>query len=290
MSSSEEDEHYSHGDDDDDDDDHDHDQDNGNEQQPSRKKQKSGPANSALEVAPPSSYKHKMNPTPKVIVLLDQATLETVKNRQGVYELLNCDDHRELCRRKLNKDPNDYRPDILHQELLALMDSPLNKAGLLQVYISTQKKVLIHVHPACRIPRTYKRFAGLIVQLLHKLKIKAAGESTTLLKVIKNPFSQHLPPGTRCFGFSCQGTLYSPIALAKVLVPQSPDGDHSKSQSASSKHPPTCLVVGAMATGHVTLQDHPYLEQMLSISEYPLSGAAALSRIITGIEHLWGIV
>jgi rRNA small subunit pseudouridine methyltransferase Nep1 len=168
----------------------------------------------------------------------------------------------------------------LHQELLALLDSPLNKAGYVKVYIRTKKKVLIEVNPAIRIPRTYKRFAGLMVQLLHKMKIKAGTESTMLLKVIKNPFSQHLPPGTRCFGFSCQGTLYSPINLAKTLLPSVP----------SDCPAPTCLILGAMSTGHVTIEDHPYIEQMLSISEYPLSGAAALSRVMGGIEHLWGIV
>jgi rRNA small subunit pseudouridine methyltransferase Nep1 len=45
-----------------------------------------------------------------------------------------------------------------------------------------------------------------------------------------------------------------------------------------------------MASGHITINDHPYIEQLLSISEYPLSGAAAISRILGGIEHLWGIV
>lgn len=237
-----------------------------------------------------------------VIVLLDQATLETIKNRRGIYELLNCDDHREICKKKLHKDPNIYRPDILHQELLALLDSPLNKAGYLKVYISTTKKVLIDVHPSIRIPRTYKRFAGLMVQLLHKMKIKANNDSTTLLKVIKNPFSQHLPPGTRCYGFSCQGTLYSPVALAKTIVPMelpsaggngggaAATGGTSTSTDAASTTPPTCLVIGAMSTGHVTIEDHPYIEKMLSISSYPLSGAAALSRVLGGIEHHWGIV
>ena len=247
------------------------------EVEPSSKKQKIG---APLQVAPPLSNNKKFKPVPKIIILLDQASLETVKNRRGVYELLNCDDHRELCRRKLNKDPNEFRPDILHQELLSLMDSPLNKAGLLQVYIHTQKHVLIEVNPTCRVPRTFKRFAGLMVQLLHKLKIKAAGESTTLLKVIKNPFSQHLPAGTRCFGFSSAGTLFSPINLAKEFVPA------TEAESAI----PTCLVLGAMASGHITINDHPYIEQLLSISEYPLSGAAAISRILGGIEHLWGIV
>lgn len=224
--------------------------------------------------------------TQPIIVLLDQATLETIKNRRGVYELLNCDDHRDLCKKKLHKDPNAFRPDILHQELLALLDSPLNKAGMLKIYISTTKKVLIDVHPSIRIPRTYKRFAGLMVQLLHKMKIKAGSESTTLLKVIKNPFSRYLPPGTRCYGMSCEGTLYSPINMAKDLLPlDAPDQDSDRQQS-----PPTCFIVGAMSTGHVTINDHPYIEKMISVSNYPLSGASALSRIMGGIEHHWGIV
>lgn len=43
-----------------------------------------------------------------------------------------------------------------------LLDSPLNRAGLLQVYIHTEKNVLIEVNPQTRIPRTYSRFAGLM--------------------------------------------------------------------------------------------------------------------------------
>lgn len=218
-----------------------------------------------------------------IIVLLDKASLETVKDRKGVYELLNCDDHRDLCRKKLHKDPNLFRPDILHQELLALLDSPLNKAGLLRIYIATTKKVLIEVNPCIRPPRTYKRFAGLMVQLLHKMKIKAGNDSTTLLKVIKNPFSSHLPAGTRCYGFSVGGTLYSPIALAKTVVPIEPD-------TTGNTTPPTCFIIGAMSTGHITIEDHPYIEKMFSISSYPLSGAAAASRVMGGIEHHWGIV
>ncbi len=81
--------------------------------------------------------------------------------------------------------------------LLTLLDSPLNKAGKLQVYIHTEKNVLIEVNPSIRIPRTYKRFAGLMVQLLHKLKIRAVDGPDALLKVIKNPVEAHLPAGSR---------------------------------------------------------------------------------------------
>ena len=65
----------------------------------------------------------------------------------------------------------------------------------MQVYIRTANNVLIEINPATRIPRTFKRFAGLMVQLLHKYSITAAETSVKLMKVIKNPLSDHLPVG-----------------------------------------------------------------------------------------------
>ena len=95
-----------------------------------------------------------------VYVVLEQCSLETVKTKGG-YALLNCDEHQGLCR-KAGRDPAMERPDIVHQVLLALLDSPLNKAGHLRVFMQTKKRVLIEVSPHTRIPRTYKRFAGLM--------------------------------------------------------------------------------------------------------------------------------
>ena len=90
------------------------------------------------------------------------------------YQILNCDDHANFLRRH-NKDPADYRPDILHQALLAILDSPLNKAGRVKaVYVNTQKNVLFKVSPHTRLPRTFKRFCGLMVQLLQKLSIRSS--------------------------------------------------------------------------------------------------------------------
>lgn len=102
-----------------------------------------------------------------------------------------------------------------------LLDSPLNKAGLLQIYFRTHKNVLVEVSPQCRIPRTFDRFCGLmgkesrpssmqiafhehsssigflLVQLLHKMSIRAEGSPVKLLNVIKNPVTDHLPIGCR---------------------------------------------------------------------------------------------
>ena len=77
------------------------------------------------------------------------------------FELLNAEDHKsQLTKHK--RDVSSARPDITHQSLMMLLDSPLNRAGLLQVYIHTQRNVLIEVSPHLRIPRTFKRFCGLM--------------------------------------------------------------------------------------------------------------------------------
>jgi hypothetical protein len=107
----------------------------------------------------------------RVIVVLEKAALETVKTKRG-FELLNADEHKGILL-KHKKEPSEYRPDIVHQvrvalsvawapvavclrsssascssgpecgvflqALLTLLDSPLNKAGLLQIYIHTNQ-------------------------------------------------------------------------------------------------------------------------------------------------------
>ncbi|KAK8795623.1 hypothetical protein WA158_000280 [Blastocystis sp. Blastoise] len=205
----------------------------------------------------------------KVVIVLESACLETVKTKKG-YVLLNSDDHKSI-HKKMGKDPATSRPDITHQMLLTLLDSPLNKKGYLQVYIRTEKNVLIEVNPKIRIPRTYKRFAGLMVQLLHKLKIRSAEGSQTLMKVIKNPVTSHLPIGARRIGTSVTGALVDPIDLVSAL----PDNE------------PIVFVFGAIAHGHINLD---YVEETVSFSKYPLSGSVAVGKLMNAFEHCWDIL
>ncbi len=205
----------------------------------------------------------------KLIVVLEMACLETVK-RKNDFELLNCDDHIPILRAN-KRDLADARPDVSHQCLLSLLDSPLNKAGKLQVYIHTQRNVLIEVHPQIRIPRTFKRFSGLMVQLLHKLSIRAADGPMQLLKVVKNPVSQYFPVGCPRIGTSHKSEkLVNPIDFVKTL-----------------RSGPVVFAIGALAKGKVEID---YVDEEISISNYPLSGAAVCSRICTAFENLWGIM
>ena len=203
----------------------------------------------------------------RLIVILTNASLETVKVGKS-YELLNCDKHKHILR-KNKRDLGSSRPDITHQCLLMLMDSPLNRAGLLQVYIHTAKNVLIEINPQTRIPRTFDRFCGLMVHLLHRLSIRGTNAPVKLLKVIKSPVTDHLPPGCRIIGtsFSTEG-----IVDPRDLVPTDD---------------PIAFVVGAMAHGAITAD---YTEKCVSISNYPLSAALTCTKVCSAFEEKWGIV
>jgi rRNA small subunit pseudouridine methyltransferase Nep1 len=151
----------------------------------------------------------------------------------------------------------------IHITVFAFPELQINRARvfylpclLLQVYIQTAKGVLIDVNPQIRIPRTFKRFGGLmgklpfltlaqqtkerkkektfqclylrnfpflltdpphthtvirvpLVQLLYKLSIRSANGSEKLMKVIKNPVTDHLPVGCRKIGKFYQLRQYS---------------------------------------------------------------------------------
>lgn len=164
------------------------------------------------------------------------------------YVLLNCDDHQRVLAR-MGRDIAEARPDITHQCLLTLLDSPLNKAGMLQVYIHTAKGVLIEVNPQIRIPRTFKRFGGLMVQLLQRLSIRSVNGSEKLLKVIKNPVTDHFPPGTHKISACDDGERPIPprknanLKSFPALVPQHSltthrCADSPRTSPRSSTHPP----------------------------------------------------
>ncbi|TFK45471.1 Nep1-domain-containing protein [Heliocybe sulcata] len=220
----------------------------------------------------------------KLYVILEQACLEAYRVSSGgkgrggrgdegvKYALLNCDDHQGILA-KMGRDIADARPDITHQCLLTLLDSPLNKAGLLQIYIHTAKGVLIEVNPHVRIPRTFKRFSGLMVQLLHKLSIRGVNGSEKLLKVIKNPVTDHLPPNTIKITLSGDAPT---VRLSSYL------------RSLPETHS-AAIFVGAMARGKDDFAD-AVADEKISVSNYPLSASVACGKFCCALEEMWDII
>ncbi|EEP75688.1 nucleolar essential protein 1 [Uncinocarpus reesii 1704] len=217
--------------------------------------------------------------TKRLIVVLSNASLETYKaggkgvnGRDDKYSLLNSDEHIGVMR-KMGRDISEARPDITHQCLLTLLDSPINKAGKLQIYIHTAKGVLIEVSPTVRIPRTFKRFAGLMVQLLHRLSIRSTNSQEKLLKVIKNPITDHLPPNCRKVTLSFDAPVVRVNDYIRTLGPKES----------------ICVFVGAMAKGRDDFAD-AFKDDAVSISNFSLSASVACSKFCHAAEDAWGIV
>lgn len=228
--------------------------------------------NHVPQVPPTLSSKDKT--TRRLIVVLSNACLESIKISSPSgdrYALLNCDDHQVILK-KTKRDIADARPDITHQCLLTLLDSPINKAGKLQVYIQTTRGVLIEVNPSVRIPRTFKRFSGLMVQLLHKLSIRSVNSEERLLKVIKNPITDHLPTKCRKVTLSFDAPVKGIQDYVKTL-------DEEES---------LCVFVGAMARGKDTFADG-LVDEKIAVSNFSLSASVACSKFCHGCEDAWGI-
>lgn len=208
----------------------------------------------------------------KVVVLLEDAVLELAKGRQGGLQLLEGIQHRKLLQQE-DRDSTDVRPDIVHHCLLALQESPLNKAGLLCVFIRTRDRQLIEVHPQLRVPPTYEEFRKLMVNLLHTRRIRAVEKNVTLLQVTKNDPNLFLPVGSRKIAFSSKGR---PVDLEDFVQ----QFQHTKT--------PVLFLVGAVAHANPTANCE-LSEECISIAPFGLSAAVCCSSLCAEFENLWSI-
>ncbi|GMY34399.1 ribosomal RNA small subunit methyltransferase NEP1-like [Fagus crenata] len=80
----------------------------------------------------------------RFIFILENASLEVAKVGK-TYQLLNSDNHAYFLKQNI-RNPADYGPDIVHQALLMILDSQLNKSGMVRaVYVRTEKGIKIRL-------------------------------------------------------------------------------------------------------------------------------------------------
>lgn len=112
-----------------------------------------------------------------------------------------------------------------------------------------------------------------MVQLLHKLSIRSTTSQEKLLKVIKNPITDHLPPNCRKVTLSYD----APVVRVKDYIA---DLGHKES---------ICVFVGAMAKGADTFADQ-FKDDAISISSFGLSASVACSKFCHAAEDVWDII
>ncbi|KAL6497193.1 18S rRNA uridine methyltransferase [Orobanche gracilis] len=207
----------------------------------------------------------------RVTFLLDNASLKKGVVRKTVKILNSDQDANFLLKQK--KDLNDYRPDILYRAVLAIFDSPVCKAGLVHaIYVKVNGGVLFEIKSHVRVPRTIKRFNGLMLDLLQKSSIASKDTGEKLLRVIEQPVTRHLPPNSRVIGLS--HGLKEVVNLTDFVPDISNDVN-------------IVFVVSVTPPGST---DKLYSDEVISISSYPLSTSRCVGEICDALEDKWEIV
>ena len=209
----------------------------------------------------------------KLIIILEGATLELGNSKKNP-QILNCDDHYKIIK-NMKKKLDEFRPDIIHQCLLNLFDSPLNKVGLLQVYIHTNKNILIEINPKTRIPRTFKRFSGLFSQLFLKNEI---GDDTIFLKILNKKLENIIGDIPKIL-LSEKGRLVDIDIYCKNL--------ENNLKEKNNKN--ICFIIGTNPKGDIDPMIK-YNDDCISLSSFDLDSNIVCAKICSSFEKSWGIL
>jgi len=139
----------------------------------------------------------------KLVLVIVEAAIElvpkSIRNHPAVRayaakrgkkpeEVLLDRSYHHAAMRKLREAEQRGRPDISHFILLEVLGSPLNKCGMLELYVQTRSGHVIWINPETRLPRIYERFKGLIEKLYKEPIVEADGK--ILLKLEEKKLSE----------------------------------------------------------------------------------------------------
>jgi len=165
------------------------------------------------------------------------------------------------------------RPDIVHISLLNAMSSPLNMEGYLELYIHTIQDQVIFINPKMRPPRDYRRFIGLMEQLLTIGKVPPEAEESlmyvktlTIRDLIKRLNVDYV------ILLSEKGELVTPDKLASSILKNN-----------------SIVLIGGFAHGDFEREVYEVASDILAIYPRPLDTWIVVSRVIEACERKLGL-
>jgi rRNA small subunit pseudouridine methyltransferase Nep1 len=219
-----------------------------------------------------------------LILVLAEAAIETVpeplwshpavrrhskRQRKPPNQLLLDRSLHHAAMRRLDDNLKRGRPDITHFALLEALGSPLNREGLLQTYVHTNKDYVITVNPSARLPRNYSRFIGLMEQLFQQQKVPTTGE--TLLRLEHKTLQQLLKD-----------------AKADYVLAFSREGKPRTIQDAVSGLEPKqrpAVIVGGFPHGHFSEATTKLADEVVCVDSEMLEAWTVASRAIYEYER-----
>lgn len=204
---------------------------------------------------------------PKVSFILDNAGIKKAFIKKKWIVPNGIDDQAAL--RRQNKNPDEYMSQTVHMVLKAILDSPLNKYGLVgAIYVKIANGSLFEVKPHVRIPRTLARFSGLMLELLEKSRIRTNDTHETLMRVVEEPLTRHLPANSRIIGISKRSPKLVDVAN---FVNATSDDTH------------LVFVVGMSKSGEI---NQPHTD-VISVTDYPVDATTCIDLICGACEEKW---
>lgn len=194
------------------------------------------------------------------------------KGRRPVEIILNSGLHHAAMRRLADGDRRG-RPDIAHMCLLLALDAPLNREGLLRVYIHTRHNRVITVDPSTRLPRVLNRFEGLLEQLFLTGEAPPGKPLLRLERATLEELVHRLHP-KRTITFSDRGQMKP---LAEVF-------------SGLSIKDNICVLVGGFPNGDFISDVSSISDEQVCIDPDLLTAPTVVSRAIYAYEEALGIV
>ncbi len=168
------------------------------------------------------------------------------------------------------------RPDIVHFSLLTALCTPLFKERKLNVYVSTVENNLILISKDLRIPKSYFRFEGLMMNLFRDKVINDPNSSRKLIELkedihFEDIISQIVKPN-KVIGLSVKGIKSNP---SQILV-----------DNVEDKNKNYCFVVGGFQRGRFQEDVTRVFDSMYSVCDYGLESHVVIARILYECEKL----
>ncbi len=171
--------------------------------------------------------------------------------------------------KRLEESEKRGRPDIVHFALLEALGSPLNKQGLLQVYVHTINDYVVIVSAEVRLPKNYNRFVGLFEQLFQVGVIPPSGPA--LLRVERKTMPQLLQEieADYVIAFSLGG---SPKTLEETML------------RLQTKERPM-VIIGGFPHGHLSETIVRLAHEVVCVDPEMLEAWTLTSRVIYEYER-----
>ena len=168
------------------------------------------------------------------------------------------------------------RPDIIHFALMEALSTPLFLKNLLKVYIHTVKDKLIVIGDNLRIPKSYFRFEGIMMNLFKEKMIKSPDGNNILLELYDNiTFEQFIINRVRpdkLIGLSSDGVQ----STAEEIV--------SRNVIKNNHH--FAFVIGGFPKGHFSNDTSRIFSCSYSIGELKLEAHIVIARILYECEKV----